>query len=341
MINAGNDYSSVERVFASRTGQDLCRVADSLLTRHLNEPLSIVIASFNGHRTLGATLTSLKKQQYQNFELILVDDGSRPPLAELVSSMNLPFQVTVVGLSKNCGLSVARNVGTQCAEGNTVVFLDDDMMVPSAMTYGLALRQAHTDGCVFLGFREDIPEEVFFNPKGRRPRIAGDWRFRSENESDAWVFLAADQTALKSERNSFALIAESANFKKLGNGRVIGFWDLPGMVSGHSICAKRSDVVAAGGFAEGLFHGWGVEDLAFGALMAARGHFIVPALEWVSFHLCHEGRKVPRPDEWKEMQLNFERYLRYIEEPVKSRHFPKHQIVHVRTGAIRILEVLG
>lgn len=339
MIDANNDYSSVERVFASCTGQDLCRVEMDPLIRPVNESISIVIASFNGHRTLGATLISLKNQRYRNFELILVDDGSQPSLEKLVSSMNLPFQITVVRLSKNFGLSVARNVGIQCAEGSSIVFLDDDMIVPSVMTYGLALRQTHTSGCVFLGFREDVPEEVFFNPGDRQPRIDGDWRFRSANEPDAWVFLAADRTAPKSERNSFALVTESANFKKLGNGRVIGFWDLPGMVCGHSICAKKSDVVAAGGFAEGVFHGWGVEDLAFGAIMAARGHFIVPTLEWVSFHLCHEGRKVSRSEEWKEMQRNFAHYLQYIKEPVQSQHFPKRQIIHVRTDTVRILDV--
>jgi hypothetical protein len=32
------------------------------------------------------------------------------------------------------------------------------------------------------------------------------------------------------------------------------------------------------------------------------------------------------------MRLNFQRYLRYIEEPVAMRHFPKHRIVRVRNG---------
>jgi glycosyltransferase involved in cell wall biosynthesis len=341
MISFNNDYSAIERVFASRTRQDLCRVTDNSLAHHVNEPISVVICSFNGHRTLSATLTSMKNQRYQNFEVILVDDGSWPSLVGLVSSMECPFPITVVRLSKNCGLCVARNVGAQCAEGTSVVFLDDDMIVQPEITYNLALRQTYTSGCIFLGFREDVPEEVFFNPESRRPGIDGDWRFQSEGEAGSWVFLAADQTAQKSERNSFALVAESANFKRFGGGRVIGFWDLPGMVCGHSICAKRADIIAAGGFAENLFNGWGIEDLAFGALMAAQGHFIVPALEWVSFHLCHEGRKVPRTEERKEMQLNFKRYLRYIQESVKSRRFPNRQIVNVQSDAIRILEVLA
>lgn len=341
MFNAHNDYSSVEHDFVSSTGQDLCRVVGNCPTDPtVNESLSLVIASFNGHGTLPATLATLQKQRYRNFELVLVDDGSRPSLAELVSGVGFPFPVTVVKMLNNCGLSVARNVGVQCAEGNVVVFIDDDMLVPPAMTYCLALRHAHTLGCVFVGFREDISEDVFFDPQGRQPCIQADWRFRSVDDSGSWVFLAADQQAPRSDRRSFAPIAETAKFKKFGNCRVVGFWDLPGMVSGHSMCARKSDVVTAGGFAEGLFRGWGVEDLAFGALMAARGHFIVPALEWVSFHLRHQGRKVSRAEEWKEMQRNFDCYLRYVREPVGDQRFPYHRIRSVGARSTRILEVV-
>jgi glycosyltransferase involved in cell wall biosynthesis len=341
MLTTDNDYSSVERAFASSTGQDLWRVAGNpLVDPRVDETLSVVIASFNGHSTLPATLASLQRQCYRNFELVLVDDGSRTSLIELVSEVGLSVPVTVVRIIDNRGLSVARNVGVQCAEGNTVVFIDDDMLMPPTMTYSLALRQAHTIGCVFVGFREDVSGEIFFDPKARQPRINGDWRFQTTHDSDSGVFLAADQRAPRSERRTFTPVAETANFKKLGNGRVVGSWDLPGMVIGHSICSKKRDIITAGGFAEGRFHGWGVEDLAFGALMTARGHFIVPALEWVSFHLRHQGRKVSRADEWKEMQRNFERYLHYVQEPVGDQRFPYHRIRSVQAAGTRILGVL-
>jgi GT2 family glycosyltransferase len=340
MLNTDNDYSASERAFASSTGQDLCRVAGNCVADSgVDETISVVIASFNGHGTLPATLASLQQQQYRNFELVLVDDGSWPSLIELVSDVGLSVPVTLVRILHNRGLSVARNVGVQCAEGNTVIFIDDDMLTPSTMTYCLALRNAHTSGCVFVGFREDIPKEIFFDPRSKRPRINGDWRFQNTHDPSSGIFLAANQRAPRSNRREFTPIAETANLKRLGNCRVVGSWDLPGMVIGHSICSKRRDIITAGGFAEGRFDGWGVEDLAFGALMTARGHFIVPALEWVSFHLRHQGRKVSRAEEWKEMQRNFERYLQYVQEPIEDQRFSYHRIRSVQAAGTRILEV--
>jgi glycosyltransferase involved in cell wall biosynthesis len=332
MRSTDNDYSSVERSFFARTGQNLCRVTarESLLPCS-DQTLSIVIAFYNGQHTLPTMLAAPQRQRYRNFEVVVVDDGSAQPLDGLVCESGLTVPITIIRSHQNHGLALARNAGVQCAQGDSIIFLDDDMLTPPEMTYALALRQTHISDCVFVGFREDVGADVFFAPREARARIERDWRYRSRGLGEL-LFLAADQAAQRTHRDEFSLVDDSSNFKKLGHCRVIGFWDLASAVAGHSICVKRSDAVAVGGFAEERFNGWGVEDLAFGALLAANRKFIIPALEWTSFHLQHEGRHVTRAEEKHQMKRNFNRHLAYIQEPVVNQRFPHHHLRIVQSA---------
>lgn len=339
-----NDYSAQAHTFAVATGgQDLV-FGGPWRANGAEKPhgsVSVVIATYNGHRTLPVTLAALSRQRHRDFEVIIVDDGSTFPLKAVVLKAGLDVPVTLVRLPDNGGLSRARNIGIQCAQGSSLIFMDDDMLVSDDLTGFLASRQSHTEGCVLVGFREDVHDDRFFGPPGPPPQPERDWRMHS-NAVGECLLLAADQDAPRTARTEFRLVQESSHFREFGRGRVIGFWDLPCMVTGHSICVKRSDVVSAGGFAEGWFSGWGIEDLAFGALMAARGHFVVPTLSWSSFHLQHEGRKVSRAEEQRQMRHNFSRYLEYIREPVRGRKLPRHPVRRVLESAgLTVGELVG
>src|SRR5271166_5265574 len=75
--------------------------------------VSVVICAYNAERTMLPCLESLRKLDYPNFEVIIVDDGSRDRTAEI--SMDFPeFRLI---RQPNKGLSVARNVGMQAARG--------------------------------------------------------------------------------------------------------------------------------------------------------------------------------------------------------------------------------
>ena len=327
----GNDYSAVERSFSGHTGQKLC--GPVTCTDSVSEAVSVVVASYNGGRALPATLAALERQRYRNFEVVVVDDGSTVPLETVVRSAALTVPVTVVRSPINRGRSTARNVGLECAGGEAVVFLDDDMLAPPEMTGALALRQQHTAGCLFIGFRENTDAKVFFDAGEARPRIERDWRYRSDRGAGRQIRLSADQNAPSPERTAFEPLSETGQLKDLGHCRVIGFWDLPAMVAGHSLCVARNDAIGVGGFPEEHFSGWGAEDLAFGALTAAHGHLIVPALDWVCFHLRHEGRHTKRVEEQVNLQRNFARYLTYLAEPLAAQRFPRHRLHRAGGGA--------
>lgn len=86
--------------------------------------VSVIVCSYNGAQTLEACLCSLKKINYPNYEVIVVDDGSTDHTKEIVA---LHPWVQVIHQS-NQGLSVARNIGAAASTGEIIAYTDSDCM---------------------------------------------------------------------------------------------------------------------------------------------------------------------------------------------------------------------
>ena len=96
--------------------------------------LSIIIPVYNGDRYLRDTLQSVLNQTYQNFELILVDDGSTDNTALICDEYALKDDRIKVVHQKNSGMSKARDIGYQMALPDTsIAFLDGDDIFDSRM----------------------------------------------------------------------------------------------------------------------------------------------------------------------------------------------------------------
>jgi GT2 family glycosyltransferase len=84
--------------------------------------VSVVVCSYNGAATLEECLASLRRLDYPNFEVILVDDGSTDDTQEIVAR----FPEVRYIHQTNHGLSAARNVGARRATGEIVAYTDSD-----------------------------------------------------------------------------------------------------------------------------------------------------------------------------------------------------------------------
>ena len=82
---------------------------------------TVIICTFNGSRTLRDAFEGLKRVQYPDFEVVVVNDGSTDDSARIAAE----YGATVV-TTENRGLSSARNTGLEAAAGEFVVYLDDD-----------------------------------------------------------------------------------------------------------------------------------------------------------------------------------------------------------------------
>ena len=86
--------------------------------------VSVIIPNWNGRRHLKVCLESLRRQSYQDFEVILVDNGSIDGSVEFVKE-NFP-EVTILQFEKNRGFSAAVNAGIKYSRGDYVALLNND-----------------------------------------------------------------------------------------------------------------------------------------------------------------------------------------------------------------------
>jgi GT2 family glycosyltransferase len=92
---------------------------------------SVVVCSYNGSTTIRDCFDALKKLEYPDFEVIVVDDGSTDCTAAIAQQYG--FRVT---RSENRGLSSARNTGMEMATGEIIAYIDDDAYPdPHWLTY--------------------------------------------------------------------------------------------------------------------------------------------------------------------------------------------------------------
>jgi glycosyltransferase involved in cell wall biosynthesis len=114
---------------------------------------SVVVPAYNAERTLAETIDSVFAQSAQDFELLIVDDGSTDGTLELARSFEVDPRVRVIH-QQNTGLAGARNAGIRAAGGRFVAFLDsDDLWMPEflratgdALEADLGAAFAYTDG---------------------------------------------------------------------------------------------------------------------------------------------------------------------------------------------------
>jgi O-antigen biosynthesis protein len=102
--------------------------------------VSVVVCAYNAERTIDQCLASLAVINYPNYEVIVVNDGSRDRTLEIAES----HEYCRIISQANKGLSVARNVGAEAATGEIVAYTDSDCVAdPDWLTYLVAKMEAN------------------------------------------------------------------------------------------------------------------------------------------------------------------------------------------------------
>ena len=91
---------------------------------------SVIIPTYNRLSLLRRTLESLFQQEFSDYEIIVVDDGSTDGTHEYLQSLSNEKKIQYVR-QKNSGPAIARNKGIALSSGSLVAFTDDDCIVPT------------------------------------------------------------------------------------------------------------------------------------------------------------------------------------------------------------------
>lgn len=88
--------------------------------------VSVIVPVYNADRYLEKCVYSILKQTYENFELLLIDDGSRDHSLSVCYKLAKEDHRIQVFTQQNGGASTARNRGLEAAKGKYIVFADSD-----------------------------------------------------------------------------------------------------------------------------------------------------------------------------------------------------------------------
>ncbi|AKB60120.1 glycosyltransferase family 2 protein [Methanosarcina mazei] len=110
--------------------------------------VSVVIPLYNKEPHISQALDSVLSQTFQEFEVIIIDDGSTDKSAEIVKNFTDP-KIRLIQ-QENAGVSAARNRGIEKAKADLIAFLDaDDEWTPSFLETILRLREKYPEAGAF------------------------------------------------------------------------------------------------------------------------------------------------------------------------------------------------
>lgn len=93
----------------------------------MSEKISVILPCYNSEKFLRKTIMSVLNQDYDNFELIIIDDGSRDKTQNILNKFSNNKKIIIKKNRKNSGKpSIARNIGLKICSGRYVTFIDSD-----------------------------------------------------------------------------------------------------------------------------------------------------------------------------------------------------------------------
>lgn len=135
--------------------------------RKMNQPLvSIAIVTYNQVEFIGECIESCLAQGYQNFEIVIADDGSKDGTIDVLKSFysRFPGKITVCLSAENAGITENHNRALRGCRGKYISWLGgDDLMLPDKISAQVALMEEDPECAICY---HDL--EVFDTSTGRR-----------------------------------------------------------------------------------------------------------------------------------------------------------------------------
>lgn len=124
--------------------------------------ISIIVPVYNAEKTLRQCVDSILAQDFMDYELILVDDGSKDGSPAMCDEYaNKDARVIVIHKS-NAGVSSARNKGLEIAHGEWICFIDSDDYIADGFFHGV---ESCKQQLLVTGFRDEIHGIIHENVK--------------------------------------------------------------------------------------------------------------------------------------------------------------------------------
>jgi len=129
--------------------------------------ISVILTTYNREKLLPTMLGSIKRQSFEDYELILVNNGSTDGTAKICDDYaRFDDRVKLIHLGENTGASRGRNTGLAAASGEHIAFVDDDdRCEPSMLSFLMKLVEDYNADISMCGSKNEFPDnrhEVYF-----------------------------------------------------------------------------------------------------------------------------------------------------------------------------------
>jgi glycosyltransferase involved in cell wall biosynthesis len=129
-----------------------------------NPTVSVILPTYNRAKLIDRAIKSILGQTYQDFELIIVDDGSNDNTKDFVNAFD-DRRIRYVRHEENKGANAARNTGIAMARGGYVAFQDsDDEWLPEKLEKQMQIFKNTSVGVVYTGFWRIKGNEKIYIP---------------------------------------------------------------------------------------------------------------------------------------------------------------------------------
>jgi len=128
--------------------------------------ISVIIPTYNRSQLLIRAIKSVVNQTYQNFEIIVINDGSTDDTDEVIKRV-LDERITYLRHADNKGAATARNTGIRAAKGEYIAFLDsDDEWLPKKLAKQIKILKSTLSkvGVIYTGSWRIMNHEKFYIP---------------------------------------------------------------------------------------------------------------------------------------------------------------------------------
>ena len=120
-------------------------------------PISVIVPVYNAERTLRECIDSILSQEFKDFELLLVNDGSKDGSAAICDDYAREDNRVKVFHKENGGVSSARNLGLDHAKGDWITFIDSDDYITKDYLEGVVSRE---ENLIIKGYKNVINKGI-------------------------------------------------------------------------------------------------------------------------------------------------------------------------------------
>lgn len=147
-----------------------------------NIKISVIIPVFNGAKTIEECVLSVVNQDYNNYEIIIVDNNSTDNTKSLINSLAGRFSNISYIFESRQGRGAARNAGVMAASGEIIAMTDSDCIVPNNWLSLLIKPIIENKSEVVSGFERDATSNYWSSC-----RQHDDWRFIQTKIKDGFT----------------------------------------------------------------------------------------------------------------------------------------------------------